>query len=187
MIILRILFVLFFVGVLVSGCSLLSQGESLDPISPKNLLRDFSGEIKSDGFPEGWEGLRGTEVVGEHVFFELFSETDQWEFRFDIDATNANKGLISERVVVDPGFEYIALIESRAEIGRVRFFLRFFDEDGKDIVSPNVNFNSGEWQTLTISEVAPVNAVWASVFMFAEGSAANKTFYRNPRLIKNDR
>lgn len=164
--------------------SMLSSRESTDTPVGTTSLRDFSGRRKSDGYPVGWEGMLGGEVVGDIVFFELDPETDQWKLNIVKESRNGRFAVVSERIAIEPGVEYIALTEARAEVGVARFFLEYLDNDGRRISAHDARTGSGEWEMLAVTRLAPEGAVWARVFMYAQGGDPSTTYYRSPELTK---
>ncbi|MEH7011050.1 hypothetical protein V7087_09525 [Neobacillus niacini] len=156
-------------------------GTVVDPEEPEEpVVEVVEVPIANGGFEEavvdstipGWSSLFGN--FSANVSYAVSGERSKTgENSLKIVDTAGNETVFaqSDLIPIEAGIEYTASSQLFLEDGSVSFFLRYFDEAGKQVGTDKDGFNiihvrggHKEWQTVKATVTAPEGAKYARVF-----------------------
>lgn len=132
----------------------------------------FEGDLGEDGSIPGWSSLF-TEVT-ENVSFEVTDEKSK-SGNYSLKITDRSQTetvfVQSDFIPIDAGTEYTGSVDMYLEDGSASFFMRYFDDEGKQVGGDedgvniiHVRSEHGSWQTVTATVIAPEGAKYARLF-----------------------
>ncbi len=94
-------------------------------------------------------------------------------------------GFLSERISVEEGKTYTALIDTYMVYGSVSVNLRFYDESGNRLSSPSKKpAVSDKWQTVAITDVAPAGAKLCDVVVATNAATTGIAYFDNLKIAE---
>lgn len=139
----------------------------------------FDAPVDEDGMIPGWSSMFPLSPNVSYGISEERAASAPYSLKITDQATNETVALQSDPIPVTPGTEYTASVKLFLESGRTLASFRFYDADGKELLSDSVQVTTGhgDWQTLTMSGTAPEGAVYARVVLFCSNFWMTTAYY----------
>jgi len=131
----------------------------------------FEQDLNKDGSIPGWSSLF---ALTDNVSFEVSSErakTGSKSLKIVDKATNETVFVQSDPIPVNAGYRYTASTKLYLVDGSATFFIRFFDDEGRQVGTDtdgvniiHVRSGYGEWQTVEAVVDAPAGAKYCRLY-----------------------
>ncbi|UTE77432.1 carbohydrate binding domain-containing protein [Rossellomorea sp. KS-H15a] len=180
-----------FTGFLMFLCAVLIIQLVQQGLQPLNKVQAQGNDLllNNDGFEEnvenglipGWTQIFGSGGI-KVVNYEHASGEKSMELQ---DGGSGNYGIISDRVPVHPGWDYVASARMKSTGGAGEIYIRFFDGDGTYISGLNTSIPGpvSDWTEISTTATAPDHAAFAAV-LFYSGKANKGTYYFDDAVMK---
>lgn len=138
------------------------------PVSFENQGFEEKGE--GNNIP-GWSSLFGLSGNVSYGVTDEKAKTGDYSLKIKDAAQNETVFVQSDPIPVTAGVEYTGTVEMYLEDGSASFFIRYFDQAGKQVGKDadgvniiHVRGGHKQWQTVSAKVVAPENTAYARLF-----------------------